>query len=347
MFANPGPSTHAALARRQSRHVEALVRGARKARGRKRAILLLEALKYAARVAEHAKFESEDALMRAVRVEADVMDAALRALSAMGPHANPSTFLMEKRPRPLDTKDQEGMRLVVERARKGDRRALGRLYETFSGWMMRVALKCVKPQKKKVTYSDLQEAADVAQEAWLSAIENLDRFRGEAAFTTWLYRMVMNECAGRKTATGRKASYREDILAAEQMRTRELPVDVLEPYTVTTTAEGIAQALAASFAKLSPSERNLILAADAEGLLEREIAERHGLKTTVTRTRLLSARKKLQLMVHREIMALRDLTPETVAKMTKEQAKRAADELNRQIEVAERDRKALARGAGS
>jgi RNA polymerase sigma-70 factor (ECF subfamily) len=38
------------------------------------------------------------------------------------------------------------------------------------------------------------DAADAAQDALLAMVRKLDGFRGEAAFTTWLYRVAMNVC---------------------------------------------------------------------------------------------------------------------------------------------------------
>jgi RNA polymerase sigma-70 factor, ECF subfamily len=41
---------------------------------------------------------------------------------------------------------------------------------------------------------DTDDAADAAQDAFVSVLTNLDRFRGEAAFTTWLHRIAVNAC---------------------------------------------------------------------------------------------------------------------------------------------------------
>ncbi len=41
---------------------------------------------------------------------------------------------------------------------------------------------------------DADDAADAAQDAFVSVLTKLDRFRGEAAFTTWLHRIAVNAC---------------------------------------------------------------------------------------------------------------------------------------------------------
>lgn len=60
-----------------------------------------------------------------------------------------------------------------------------------------VYLRDRRPELSGLSTSDLYELAeDFAQEALLSIRRNLDRFRGDAKFTTWAYRFVINEAAG-------------------------------------------------------------------------------------------------------------------------------------------------------
>jgi RNA polymerase sigma factor (sigma-70 family) len=54
-----------------------------------------------------------------------------------------------------------------------------------------------------------EDARDVAQEAYLRAYKGLKRFRGEAQFSTWLYRITAN-CAA--TYLGRRSRHRHDVL---------------------------------------------------------------------------------------------------------------------------------------
>jgi RNA polymerase sigma-70 factor, ECF subfamily len=42
--------------------------------------------------------------------------------------------------------------------------------------------------------ADPEDAADAAQDAFLTALRKLDQFRGEAAFTTWMHRVAVNAC---------------------------------------------------------------------------------------------------------------------------------------------------------
>ena len=72
---------------------------------------------------------------------------------------------------------------LVERFRGGDAEAFADLVRRHGDRVYRVCL--------RVT-GDVEEALDASQEAFLSALRNLDRFRGDAAFTTWIHRIAVN-----------------------------------------------------------------------------------------------------------------------------------------------------------
>lgn len=72
---------------------------------------------------------------------------------------------------------------LIERARSGDTDALTELYRRHERRVYNLALR---------TLGNPWDAADVAQEAFIKAFRNLDSFKGEARFTTWLHRIVVN-----------------------------------------------------------------------------------------------------------------------------------------------------------
>jgi len=83
---------------------------------------------------------------------------------------------------------------LVQRFRDGDADAFGTLVARHRDRVYRVCL--------RVT-GDAEEALDASQEAFLSALRNLDRFRGEAAFTTWIHRIAVNASYDRMRARAR------------------------------------------------------------------------------------------------------------------------------------------------
>lgn len=77
---------------------------------------------------------------------------------------------------------------LVRMARLGDDEAFGRLIRPCIDPSYRLALRMLE---------DASEAEDAVQEALYKAWRGLARFRGDAAFSTWVYRIVWTECVDR------------------------------------------------------------------------------------------------------------------------------------------------------
>jgi RNA polymerase sigma factor (sigma-70 family) len=73
---------------------------------------------------------------------------------------------------------------LIDRCRLGDREAHFRLYKLYSRAMYNVGF--------RITGNE-EDAEDVLQEAFISAFRNLDHYRGEASFGSWLKRIVINK----------------------------------------------------------------------------------------------------------------------------------------------------------
>src|SRR3954451_9727367 len=88
---------------------------------------------------------------------------------------------------------------LAVRASRGDAGAFGQLVREHSGLVYRVALRILGPQ----------DAQDASQEAWIRAWRNIESFRGDSAFSTWLYRITVNTClsARRKESRRKEREY--------------------------------------------------------------------------------------------------------------------------------------------
>jgi RNA polymerase sigma-70 factor (ECF subfamily) len=84
--------------------------------------------------------------------------------------------------------------VLVRRFRDGEVEAFGELVARHRERVYRVCL--------RVT-GDPEEALDASQEAFVSALRNIDRFRGDAAFTTWIHRIAVNAAYDRMRARAR------------------------------------------------------------------------------------------------------------------------------------------------
>ena len=72
---------------------------------------------------------------------------------------------------------------LIARCREGDRSAFQRIYQLYSKSMYNVGYRIVGNE---------DDADDVLQEAFISAFDNLDHYRGDATFGAWLKRIVIN-----------------------------------------------------------------------------------------------------------------------------------------------------------
>src|SRR3954454_15204609 len=73
---------------------------------------------------------------------------------------------------------------LAERAASGDVEAFARLVRSHSGLVYRVATRIL----------NVEDAQDASQEVWIRVWKNIRNFRGESAFSTWLYKITVNTC---------------------------------------------------------------------------------------------------------------------------------------------------------
>ncbi|MBE9565687.1 MAG: sigma-70 family RNA polymerase sigma factor [Proteobacteria bacterium] len=125
-----------------------------------------------------------------------------------------------------------------------------------------------------------EDAEDIAQEAFVRVFQALPKFRGESAFSTWLYRIVTNLCLGR-------------------MRRRR-PTVTLEAVPEPRSADGPARQVAEGMltrevlAGVPPELRVVLLLREQEGLSYREISGALGLPMGTVRSRLSKGRKRFR-----------------------------------------------------
>lgn len=82
-------------------------------------------------------------------------------------------------------------RLALEACRRGERGAFDGLVERYQRDVYRICFRYV---------NNHHDANDMAQEVFLRAYRALDRFRGDSAFSTWLYRIAVNTCLNFRAA---------------------------------------------------------------------------------------------------------------------------------------------------
>lgn len=81
--------------------------------------------------------------------------------------------------------DREDDREAILASQRGDRAAFDRLVERHQREIYRLCYRYV---------NNHEDAADLAQDSFVKAYKAIGRFRGDSAFTTWLYRIAVNTC---------------------------------------------------------------------------------------------------------------------------------------------------------
>ncbi len=147
--------------------------------------------------------------------------------------------------------------------------------------------------------SDREEALDAAQEVFLSAYRNLDRFRGESALSTWLLRIATNQCLNR--IRRRVSLARKETRYPESDDPRDAPFqppgrEEDRPDRMAETRE-IGKILEEALGRLEEDTRLLVLLSDVEGFSYEEISEAAGIPLGTVKSRLHRARLALRKML--------------------------------------------------
>ena len=140
-----------------------------------------------------------------------------------------------------------------------------------------------------------EDARDITQDAFVKAYNNLDSFRLEASFYTWLYRIAMNLAIDfiRKRQRHGNTSFEEAIAARDEdggiaeVHHTEDPRRSLE-------RKRLHQKIMDAMQELPEDQREAILLRELEGLSYKEISDIMGIPEGTVMSRLFYARKKLQ-----------------------------------------------------
>jgi len=185
---------------------------------------------------------------------------------------------------------------LVRRAKAGELEAFEALASRYERKVYSLALRILRHK---------QDAEDVTQQTFLSALEHLDGFREEASFSTWLLRVATH--AALKVIRKRKGLPTVSLEANTEPQEgydtvphpeyiadwRESPEELVGR---SETARLIDEALA----ELDDKHRMVFLLRDVEGLSVKETADALGLSEANVKVRLLRARLQLRERLTRE-----------------------------------------------
>src|SRR5262245_54619911 len=159
--------------------------------------------------------------------------------------------------------------ILVRRAQQGEQYAFERLVEAHEQRMYTLAARVLGSR---------EDAADAVQEALVRAWLALPKFRGDARFSTWLYRIVVNAA--------------HDVRARRRQRPVEEPPDPVDPRDRFAEQE-LSNELQRALDGLDESYRVAVVLYDILGCSYAEIAEMTGVPEGTVKSRIFRGRSEL------------------------------------------------------
>jgi len=172
---------------------------------------------------------------------------------------------------------------LVARWQAGDQEAFATLVRRHESRVFRMLFRMLGTR---------EEAEDATQEAFLSLHRHGKRFRREARFSTFLYRVAANAALNRRRSLGR-ARAREKALAVRQAAGSDLPSAPRDPEGAASGAE-VQSAVQEALSTLPPDLRLAVVLYDIEGQSYREIAVALEIPEGTVKSRIHRGRQALR-----------------------------------------------------
>ena len=172
-------------------------------------------------------------------------------------------------------------RILIQRAKRGDSAAFEALMQANAPFVYNVALR---------TLNNSAEAEDLTQEAFVRAWKALPKYRADAQFRTWLYRIVTNLCYTRlpklKTELGALDPDEDIDLPDGQQRVERQMLN-----------SELSQHLVGAIEQLPESYRLLITMRHIQGMSYAEIAKAINMPLGTVKTGIFRARRELRTIL--------------------------------------------------
>jgi RNA polymerase sigma-70 factor (ECF subfamily) len=191
---------------------------------------------------------------------------------------------------------------LVQAALNGDSESFNRLVDRYQARAYGLCLRML---------GDADHAADVAQDAFISAYRHLPSLRGE--FRPWLMRIVANACRDVLRSQKRRPSVSLDMTNDDDDAPALQIADTAAGPEEQLLRREMQQTIATALFTIPAEQREVIVLSDIEGLSYQEIAEITGINIGTVKSRLNRARMRL-----RELLYAAELLPH-VRRLTSEQ----------------------------
>ena len=179
---------------------------------------------------------------------------------------------------------------IVDMAQSGDDQAFAELVERHQNSCLKLALSILR---------DKSDAEDEVQNACWKAFHHLAQFNREAKFSTWLTRIVVNQCLMRLRQVKRaKLFYMDDVQVGEDVVSLELRDEGLNPEQTLGKSE-VASVVHREIDRIPPLLRRVFILRDVRQLSMEDVAAQLDISIAAAKSRLLRARLELRTRMSR------------------------------------------------
>ncbi len=166
---------------------------------------------------------------------------------------------------------------LVQRCRKGERKAQYELYQLYKDRVFNIAYRMANSQ---------QDAEDITQMAFVRVFKKIDSFRGDSAFSSWVYRLTVNICINHFRREKRKKE-----LVVHELSELAINLKILK---TNEQASKMKPFLEKAIRALPAGYRMIFVLYDIEGYKHEEIAEMMNISEGTSKSQLHKARKELK-----------------------------------------------------
>ncbi|HEV2385958.1 MAG TPA: sigma-70 family RNA polymerase sigma factor [Candidatus Acidoferrales bacterium] len=191
--------------------------------------------------------------------------------------------------------DATDERQLVRRAQAGDEAAYEALVRTHQHRVVAIASRLLRGS---------EDAEDVAQQVFVKAYFSLRRFDHRSKFSTWLYKIAVNECWNHlRKKKARPLVYASDLSEEQSERLEETgqPADTIDPEDAARLHDLVEWLLS----HLDEKDRLMLVLKEMQGFSIEEISELLHLNPNTVKVRLFRARGKLVEIYRRRLTQAR------------------------------------------
>src|SRR3989454_4647180 len=197
---------------------------------------------------------------------------------------SPPTVAAAERERVFKPAGSADDRELVRRAQGEDKEAFEELVRRHQHRVFAVARGILKRQ---------EDVEDIAQQVFVKAYFSLKRFDQRAAFSTWLYKITVNECWDLlRKRKARPLVYEADF-SEEQSRQYTAPEREASKAPDASDRMALREQLENMLSQLDKRDRAMLVLKEVEGFSVEEIAESMGLNANTVKVRLFRARRRI------------------------------------------------------